>query len=270
MDSESAIQELEDFIGHPLGPPERELIGDLTPGERVRYLRKRKTELGQAKRAVAIQQAHAALIRKREKLTLAISERLTKVLGGASRTVEEPVPLQVDPRTGALSVGQWPDVDTDTCRRATPVPGREHLREFLQSQEHLPLRLEPFTVEEDVPCTLHGAAHPAALVFAGIEDARKLGLSPCSCGGDPAKHRYQAKDVQARVGPYVWRPGTEFDSPCPEADQDLETFVRAGHVENRLKGRKEAPEAPAPPSAAEVLAARLEELASGRGAKEAD
>ena len=266
-DRDAVLDELEALAGEPI-PGLRERLKGLLPHEFDTAAAHWRRELPRAVRRVAIQEAHGGFIAERQRRAAVLSESLVKVLAGPSRTLEENVPLQADHRTGALSVGQWPNLDTDSCRRATPVPGNERLREFLRQVEHLPARLEPFTVEEEVFCQLHGTPHPAALVFAGIEDVEAAGLTPCGCGGDPAKHRYQVKDVRLRILPFIWGPGAEFDAPCPEAEEDVSALVRVGHVKDRQTKSSKDPEVTPTSGPEEILAARLEELASGGGARE--
>ena len=258
-DRDAALDELEALAGRPI-PGLRNKLGGLLPHEFAEAVAYWRVELPRAFRQVAIQEAHAPFIRERETRAAALGECFTKVIAGPNGVLEEPVPVVADPRMGSLSEGQWSVLDTDSCRRATPLPGRERFREFLRSIEHLPLRLEPFSEEEEGFCNLHRAPHPGALIFAGIKDVRKVGLTPCRCRGDPAKHRFQVKDVQLSVAPFVWGPGAEFDLPCPEAEQDVSASVRVGHVVDRLAKRPKEPEAPPPPTAERVLKARMAEL----------
>ena len=258
-DRAADLDALEALAGRPI-PGLRHQLKNLLSHEFDAAMAYWRIELLRAARQVAIQEAHREFIHERKKRAAAISAHSTKVLAGPSGVLEEPVPVVADPRTGVLSEGQWSVLDTDSCRRATPLPGRERFREFLRSLEHLPLRLEPFSEEEEGFCNLHRASHPGALIFAGIKDVRKVGLTPCRCRGDPAKHRFQVKDVQLSVAPFVWGPGAEFDLPCPEAEQDVSASVRVGHVVDRLAKRPKEPEAPPPPTAERVLKARMAEL----------
>ncbi len=268
QDSSSAIIEaLEDLAGDHLGEHERMVIRDLSPPERVRYYRQRERELEKDLRTVAIQEAHRAFLRGREKLATVLSSKLTMVVAGLTQTLEEAVPIDWECQTGKMGIGQWPPLPRgrESCLRTTSLAGLQQFEELLRQADHLPPKLEAFTVKEDVDCILHrGGPHPAALVFEGIPDVEALGLKPCSCGGTPEKHRYRVTDVRLRVGPFVWPPGSYFDSPCDEAEEALSKYVVSGSVKD-LRAKGKAPVKPTEPSPQRVLEARLEALGTQGG-----
>ncbi len=262
--ADAVIEALEVLVGDSLGGHEEMVIRDLSPPERMRYFRQRERELKKALQIAAIQTSHVAFLQGREELTKVLTARTTLVIAGLTDTLEEKVPYDSDRQTGKLTDGAWPVLERgrESCLRAFKIRGemlqtfKDHLLRF----DHLPSKLEAWTVKEDIECTLHRGSHPAALVFDGIEDVRELGLTPCSCGGKPEKHRYRVVDVRLRVGPFVWPPGTYFDSPCEEADEDLGKFVASGSVVD-LRAKAKAPEKAPELSPQEVLDARLEQLA---------
>ncbi len=274
MNAKDAIAQLE-ALGVTLEKYERETIDEMTPEERTRYVEKREPEMKGFLATTRIKETHREFMHGREELARVLSERLTKIIPAPNMLLEEKVRVVVHHRSGKLQLGSRPPPPKDgswSCLDSTGVPGQRQLLELFRIVEHLPARLEPWTTEvEAIGCVKHDS-HAAALTFAGWENVEEeTGLAPCACGGVPAKHRYQARDVRIHIGPYGWSPGEFFDAPCAETEEELEAFVRTGHlVDRHLKQpKKPAPKAPAP-SAEEMLAARLKELGAPPSPREGD
>ncbi len=263
MKASTVIQRLEAIGVGDLSEYERATIAEMTPQERDRYYRKQKKKLEGFQGVVAVKESKRGFNDERVKRARVIPAdgRLLKIIVGGL-VLEGQMPLIANPTTGCLTPGSPPvaPAGTDDCWYASETPSLVELQAWCDGLEHLPVTLPAWSTEpEPVECTRHDT-HLGSLVFLGIKDTRELGLSPCPCQtGSP--HRYRTVDVRIHVGPFVWGPGESFDSPCPEADEELAKFVALGHLVDLTKRPKPAPKAPAPPPTAEqILAARLEEL----------
>ncbi len=271
--ADAVIEALEALVGDDLGGHEAMVIRDLSPPERMRYFRQREVELKKALREVAIQESNRAFHRERRRVGDVMSGLTTLIIAGLTDTMEEAIPFASDRQTGRLTVGAFPVLERgrESCLRSIQIRGDMllALNQHLERLEHLSPALQAWTAKGDSHCTLCRGTHPVALVSDGIEDVTALGLTPCVCGGKPETHNYQVVDVNLRVGPFVWPPGTYFDSPCPEAEEDLAKFVAAGMVVD-LREKPKVPVEVEEPSPQQVLDERLSELGAAEAQVEDD
>ncbi len=265
MEEIEAATKLAGALGGPIGERELERIhAAALRGELSLYVERQARLFRDGRRDKALRRAHVAWLGERGKLAKALSARLLKVISSGDRTVEMEIPLRVDKmdreEDGRIILDDLPPLPRgkEDCLHASSLPAPARLRELLDRLEHPPPRLEVFSTEpEAIDCLRHTHGHLGALVFRGL-DLEEAGLKPCPCTtGTP--HRFKVVDVRLRVGPWLWTPGTLFDSPCPEADEDLAKYVASGMVVDRT-AKVVAPAKPSEPSPQAVLEARLVEL----------
>ncbi len=264
MKASTVIQRLEAIGVGDLSEYARATIAEMTPQERDRYYRKEKKKLEGFQGVVAVKESKRGFNDERAKRAKVVpaDDRLLKIIVGGL-VLEGPVPIIANPTTGRLTPGSPPvaPAGTDSCWYASETPSLAELQAWLDGLEHLPVTLPAWSTEPRATECIRHDVHLGSLAFVGIPDVRELGLTPCPCQtGSP--HRYRTVDVRIHVGPFVWGPGESFDSPCPEADEELAKFVALGHVVDLLaKHPKPSPKAPAPPPTAEqLMETRLAEL----------
>lgn len=263
QDELEAVAELAEALGGPIGERELERVhAAALRGELALYVERQARIFRDGRQSRALREEHQAFLGERNKLAKALSARLVKVISSGDRTVEMEIPLRVDKRTGRIIPDDLPPLPRgeSNCLHdsSQPAPGR--LVEFLKQLGHVPPQMEAFATEpEPIHCGRHPGGHLAGLVFLGLV-LEEEGLKPCPCQmGTP--HRFKVVDVRLRVGPWLWTPGTLFDSPCPEAEEDLSKYKGSGMVVDLQAKKEKAPTEPSKPSAEDALRERLGELA---------